>query len=122
MKEKKKFYQILKTKYFQQKILNQNLNHILTRQKYLSIYPSFLLKDLYYIGKTMNKKIVNNFSDGLIKLRSAIDRKKITNNENPEKVIVIVKEILNVNKKQKRKWFPSNFDCANLNKYCKDYQ
>ena len=103
MKEKKKFYQILKTKYFQQKILNQNLNHILTRQKYLSIYPSFLLKDLYYIGKTMNKKIVNNFSDGLIKLRSAIDRKKITNNENPEKVIVIVKEILNVNKKQKRK-------------------
>ena len=51
----------------------------------------------------MNKKIVNNFSDGLIKLRSAIDRKKITNNENPEKLIVVVEEILNVNKKQKRK-------------------
>ena len=62
----------------------------------------------------MNKKIVNNFSDGLIKLRSAIDRKKITNNENPEKLIVIVEEILNVNKKQKGKWFPSNFDRANL--------
>ena len=56
---------------------------------------------------------MNNVNKVLTKLRSAVDRKKIFNNENPEKVINIVKEILKFNKQQKGKGLRFDFDCAN---------
>ena len=39
----------------------------------------------------------------LIDLRNAVNRKEISENENPDKVIDIVEEILKFNKQQKRK-------------------
>ena len=40
----------------------------------------------------------------MIDLRNAVNKKQIPKNENPDKVIDIVEEILNFNKQQKRTW------------------
>ena len=39
----------------------------------------------------------------MIELRNSIDRKEITKNENPKKVVNIVEKIINFNKNQKDK-------------------
>ena len=59
---------------------------------------AFLLKDLFNTDKTKNDKIVNNFNDAFIGLQNAVNRKKIPKNENPDKVIEIVEEILSYKK------------------------
>ena len=103
----------------QQKILNQNLNQYLIYLNKLNLQlsgdesninneilneyfryqsPSNLLKDLYYADKIIYENIVNNVSDVLIKLSIAANRKEITKNENPEKVIDIVEDIFNFKK------------------------
>ena len=65
--------------------------------------PSFLLKDLHNVNETENEKIVGHINNVLIDLRNAVIRGKIPINENPDKVIDIVEEILNFNKRQKGK-------------------
>ena len=70
--------------------------------------PSNLLKDLYNSNGTKNQKIVNHVNNALINLRNAVNRKEIPKNENPDKVIDIVEEILKVNKQQKGKRPPLN--------------
>ena len=62
-----------------------------------------MLKDLYKANKTRNEKIANHVNDALIDLRNAINRKEIPENENTNKVIDIVEEILNFNEQQKEK-------------------
>ena len=64
---------------------------------------------IYRVQQVKNEQLVNNFNDGLIDLGSTIDlrstiiRKKITQNENPNKIVNIVEKILNFNKQQKGK-------------------
>ena len=70
--------------------------------------PSNLLKDLYNSNGTKNQKIVNHVNNALINLRNAVNRKEIPKNENPDKVLDIVEEILKVNKQQKGKRLPLN--------------
>ena len=64
---------------------------------------------IYRVQQVKNEQLVNNFNEGLIDLGSTIDlrgtivRKKITENENPNKIVNIVEKILNFNKPQKGK-------------------
>ena len=53
--------------------------------------------------KLKMEKIVNHINETLIDLRNAFNKKKILEDENPDKVIDIVEEILNFNKQQKAK-------------------
>ena len=69
--------------------------------KYLN--PLFLAKDLISAEQNKNEKLVNNINNGLIDLRSDINRKEIPENENLEKVVDIVEKILYFNKQQKGK-------------------
>ena len=57
-----------------------------------------------------NKKLVSNINDTLINLRKNIYRKQIPENENPKKVVNIVKKILNCNKQRKDRGLPSSLD------------
>ena len=41
-----------------------------------------------------NEQIVNNVNDGVIDLRSNIDRKEISENENSKKVVEVVEKTL----------------------------
>ena len=50
-----------------------------------------------------DEKIVNDVNDALIDLRNAANKMEIPKNKTPDKVIDIVKEILNLNKQQKGK-------------------
>ena len=74
----------------------------------------FIYIKKYYADKTRNKKIVNNANNTLIELRSAVNRSKIFNNGNPEKVIDIVEEIVNFNKQEKGKGLPLKCDREKL--------
>ena len=61
-----------------------NINNKIFSECFKYRNPSYLFKDLYYAGKTRNKKIVNNANNALIELRNAVNREKIPNNNNPE--------------------------------------
>ena len=50
----------------------------------------------------------------MIEVRSAVNREKIPSRENPEKVIIIVQEILNSNKQERGEGLPLNFDSASF--------
>ena len=68
--------------------------------KYFGIVLSILVKDVF---QAKNEKLVNNINDILIDLINTIIRKNIPENENPEKIITIVKKFLNFNNQQKGK-------------------
>ena len=61
------------------------------------------MKNLYKVNEAKNEKIANHVNNALIDLRNAVSRKEIPENENLDKVINIVEEMLNFNKQQKRK-------------------
>ena len=61
------------------------------------------MKNLYKVNEAKNEKIANHVNNALIDLRNAVSRKEIPKNENLDKVINIVEEMLNFNKQQKRK-------------------
>ena len=65
--------------------------------------PSFSVKDSISAKQNKNEKTVNNVNNGLIDLRNDIKRKKITENENPKKVVDIVEKIIDFSKQQKGK-------------------
>ena len=50
-----------------------------------------------------NEQLINNINDRLIDLRTAITRKEIPGNENPNKAVDIVDKILDFSKQQKGK-------------------
>ena len=125
--QEKNFLIILEAKYFWQKILNQNQNqqYLIHRKqqqnepgnltcvkifiiksytknkckdwKYQSL--TFSLKYLLNSDKTRNHKIVSHVNNALIDLRNAINRKKISEKETPNKGVYILEEILDFNKK-----------------------
>ena len=68
--------------------------------------PSFLAKDSF---KAKNNKLVNNINYALIDLRNAIIIGAIPVNENPNKIVDIVKKIFDFNKQQKCKGLPLDF-------------
>ena len=63
--------------------------------------PTFLLKDSINTNRTKNDKKVNHVNNALIGLKNALNRKEIPENENPNKVIEVVEEILKFNKQKK---------------------
>ena len=65
--------------------------------------PSVLLKDLHNSSGTRYKKKVNHVNNALSDLRNVANRNEIRENEDPDKVIDIVDEILKFNKQQKGK-------------------
>ena len=65
-----------------------------------------MLKDLNNAKETGNEEIVEHLNNGLINLRNADNKREIPKNENPDKVIDIVEEIHNFNKRQKGKGRP----------------
>ena len=50
-----------------------------------------------------NEQLTNNINDRLIDLRTAITRKEIPGNKNPNKVVDIIYKILHFSKQQKGK-------------------
>ena len=84
------------------------INEIIDDEKYLNneIFldyvkhqnPSFLVKDLFSAKQNKKGKLVNYISNGLTDLRNNINRKKITENESPKKVVDIVEKVLDFNK------------------------
>ena len=62
----------------------------------------FLVKDLYNVNQTKNKKIGNQVLDALIDFRNAV-KKEVPQNENSDGVINIVEKALAFNKQQKVK-------------------
>ena len=65
--------------------------------------PSFLTKYLIRAKQVKNKQLVNNITDELIDLRNTINKKELSGNENPNKIIDIVEKIINFDKQQKGK-------------------
>ena len=61
------------------------------------------MKNLCKVNEAKNVKIENHVNNALIDLRNAVSRKENPENEDPDKVIDIVEEMLNFNKQQKRK-------------------
>ena len=64
--------------------------------KYFSIV--LCIFRLFCVKQNKNEKLLNNINNGLIDLRSDINRKEIPENENPNKVTDIVEKILDFNK------------------------
>ena len=64
----------------------------------LSIKSIVLAKDLIIATQAKNEQLVNNVNYGLVDLRSAIIRKEIAENENPNKMVNFVEKILDFNK------------------------
>ena len=79
------------------------MNEIKADEKYISdqIFwnyfkyqnPSFLAKDLIRGKQAKNEQVVNNINDGLIDLllSNAIIKKEIPENENPNKIVILLK-------------------------------
>ena len=68
----------------------------------------YLAKCLYDSDKIKNDEIIKHIYNGLIELRNSINSKKIPQNENLKKVVIIVEKILYFNKKQESKGCPSD--------------
>ena len=68
--------------------------------------PSFLTKYLIRAKQVKNKQLVNNRTDELIDLRNTINKKEISENENPNKIVDIVENILGFNQQQNGKGHP----------------
>ena len=67
-----------------------------------------MLRDLYNSSRSINEKIVNRVDNALIDLSNAVNRTEISENENPDKIVDIVEEILKFNKQQKENGLPLN--------------
>ena len=67
-----------------------------------------MLRDLYNSSRSINEKIVNRVNNVLIDLSNAVNRTEISENENPDKIVDIVEEILKFNKQQKENRLPLN--------------
>lgn len=67
-----------------------------------------MLRDLYNSSRSINEKIVNRVNNALIDLSNAVNRTEISENENPDKIVDIVEEILKFNKQQKENRLPLN--------------
>ena len=65
--------------------------------------PSLLAKDLIRAMQAKNEQLVNNINDIMIDLRNAIIKIEVPENENPNKIVDIAQNILDINKQQKGK-------------------
>ena len=65
--------------------------------------PSFLAKYLIRATQAKKEQLINNINDGLIDFRNAINRKEISEHENPNKIVVIAEKIRHFNRQQKGK-------------------
>ena len=74
--------------------------------KYLS--PLCLAKYLSTAKQSKKQKLVINVNDELIDSLNAINKKRIPENENPNKIVDIVEKILGFNKQHKGKGSPSD--------------
>ena len=63
--------------------------------------PSYLSKYLYKANQAKNEQIVNRVNDTLINLKNAVNKKKSSEKEYPDKVFNIVDKILDSNKQEK---------------------
>ena len=75
----------------------------------------FLEKELCNSNKSRNDEIVKHINDALIEWEKDIDRKKVTKNENLNKIVDIVEKIFDFNKQQKSKGLLS--DLAGVTKF-----
>ena len=65
--------------------------------------PSYLAKCLYDADKIKNNEIIKHIKNGLIELRNSINRNKILEKKNPEKIVDIIEKVLNSSNQQKGK-------------------
>ena len=65
--------------------------------------PSFLAEYFIRANQAKSEQLVNSINDVFIDLRNAINRKEIPENENSNKIVDIVKKIVDFNKQQKSK-------------------
>ena len=64
---------------------------------------SFLAEYFIRANQAKSEQLVNSINDVFIDLRNAINRKEISENENSNKIVDIVKKIVDFNKQQKSK-------------------
>ena len=77
--------------------------------KYLKIFfchtPLFFPNKLYYRNQIRNDETVKHIDDALVELKKYINRKKVLEKKNPNKMPHIVQKVLNFNKLQIGKGF-----------------
>ena len=90
------------------KLKNEEKKNQIFKERFYYQCPSFLIKDLYEENQIKNEKTVKYINDSLIDLRNFVISAEITKNENPNKIIIIVENILTLNKQQKDRGCPSD--------------
>ena len=78
------------------------MNKIIDNEKYINDEilwnylkyqnPLFVATDSVEVKQAKNEKLVNNINDGLIDFRNAMIRKKISGNQNSNKIVVLLKK------------------------------
>ena len=78
------------------------MNKIIDNEKYINDEilwnylkyqnPLFVATDSVEVKQAKNEKLVNNTNDGLIHFRNAMIRKKISGNQNSNKIVVLLEK------------------------------
>ena len=78
------------------------MNKIIDNEKYINDEilwnylkyqnPLFVATDSVEVKQAKNEKLVNNTNDGLIDFRNAMIRKKISGNQNSNKIVVLLEK------------------------------
>ena len=89
------------------------MNKIIDNEKYINDEilwnylkyqnPLFVATDSVEVKQAKNEKLVNNINDGLIDFRNAMIRKKISGNQNSNKIVVLLKKSSTLINKKKVK-------------------
>ena len=99
------------------------MNKIIVDKKYINdeifwnyikyLNPLCLVKYLSIAKQSKKQRLVINVNDELIDSLNAINKKKIPENENPNKIVDIVEKILGFNKQHKGKGSPVDLAMRN---------
>ena len=78
----------------------KKVNNEIFKQYFWYHNPSFIAKVLFKANQAKNERMVNQVNDAMFDLRYVFNKKTITENENPDKLINLVEKKLDFNKQQ----------------------
>ena len=82
--------------------MKKNVNSKILNKYFGYQNPSFLANYLIETNQSKNNEIINQTIDSINELKNAVSKKEIPENENQNKIIDIVKKILEFNNQKKR--------------------
>ena len=83
-------------------MMKKNVNSKILNKYFGYQNPSFLANYLIETNHSKNNEIINQTIDSINELKNAVSKKEIPENENQNKIIDIVKKILEFNNQKKR--------------------